>query len=208
MIIALCCLASSPQVWAMKEAEVAALVRQLLQADKVIHEQQLGWAWQPPDDALFLPASHQAHLSAAGLRNAAATSRASSKRSSRRAGASATTTTTPAVADGTQPAAGQEGSTLHPQGQGSSSEPAAHERGPRHPAASGEASNEGDNSGGEKEEADAAEEEECDSELDEEQAAVQRAEAELQERLQDPLAHSTLALLVDEAGFLVDARVR
>lgn len=39
----------------MKEAEVAALVKQLLQADKVIHEQQLGWDWRPPDDAVFTP---------------------------------------------------------------------------------------------------------------------------------------------------------
>eukprot|EP00983_Pelagomonas_calceolata_P114016 1160051-Pelagomonas_calceolata.AAC.1 len=44
----------------MKEAEVAAKVKLLLQADKVIHEQQLGWAWLPPDDALFLPAWQQA----------------------------------------------------------------------------------------------------------------------------------------------------
>ncbi|KXZ47783.1 hypothetical protein GPECTOR_33g665 [Gonium pectorale] len=43
------------EVWGMKESEVAALVRQLLQADKVIHEQQLGWDWKPPDDAVFTP---------------------------------------------------------------------------------------------------------------------------------------------------------
>jgi hypothetical protein len=43
----------------MKEAEVAATVKQLLQADKVIHEQQLGWPWLPPDDALFSPAAQQ-----------------------------------------------------------------------------------------------------------------------------------------------------
>ncbi|KAG2497477.1 hypothetical protein HYH03_004630 [Edaphochlamys debaryana] len=43
------------EVWGMKESEVAALVRQLLQADKVLHEQQLGWDWRPPDDAVFTP---------------------------------------------------------------------------------------------------------------------------------------------------------
>ncbi|GLC76023.1 DNA replication checkpoint protein Drc1 [Pleodorina starrii] len=43
------------EVWGMKESEVAALVRQLLQADKVLHEQQLGWEWRPPDDAVFTP---------------------------------------------------------------------------------------------------------------------------------------------------------
>ncbi|EFJ47566.1 hypothetical protein VOLCADRAFT_81425 [Volvox carteri f. nagariensis] len=43
------------EVWGMKESEVAALVRQLLQADKVLHEQQLGWEWRPPDDEVFTP---------------------------------------------------------------------------------------------------------------------------------------------------------
>jgi dynein regulatory complex protein 1 len=43
----------------MKEGEVASLVRHLLQADKVIHEQQLGWSWSPPDDALFTPSGTQ-----------------------------------------------------------------------------------------------------------------------------------------------------
>lgn len=51
------CAAPSLQVWAMKEAEVATLVRQLLQADKVICEQQMGWSWHPPDDALFTPST-------------------------------------------------------------------------------------------------------------------------------------------------------
>ncbi|MEW5307357.1 MAG: hypothetical protein WDW36_009761 [Sanguina aurantia] len=63
------------EVWAMKEAEVAALVRQLLQADKVIHEQQLGWDWRPPDDAVFTPAHGgptEAARSAAGKHSAAA----------------------------------------------------------------------------------------------------------------------------------------
>jgi len=40
-------------VWAMKEAEVATVVKQLLQADKTIHDQQLGWTWLAPDDAVF-----------------------------------------------------------------------------------------------------------------------------------------------------------
>lgn len=53
------------QVWAMKESEVADLVRQLLQADKVICEQQLGWNWLPPDDALFIPSAQQGPRTAA-----------------------------------------------------------------------------------------------------------------------------------------------
>lgn len=62
------------EVWAMKEAEVAALVKQLLQADKVIHEQQLGWDWRPPDDAVFTPVhgTTEAASSAAEKSNAAA----------------------------------------------------------------------------------------------------------------------------------------
>lgn len=58
----------------MKEAEVAALVKQLLQADKVIHEQQLGWDWRPPDDAVFTPVhgATEAASSAADKNSAAA----------------------------------------------------------------------------------------------------------------------------------------
>jgi len=41
------------EVWGMKEAEVVGIVRQLLAADKVLHEQQLGWDWRPPSDAVF-----------------------------------------------------------------------------------------------------------------------------------------------------------
>lgn len=65
---------NTTQVWAMKEAEVAALVRQLLQADKVIHEQQLGWSWQPPDDALFTPTGAQPGGPASTSKHAGATS--------------------------------------------------------------------------------------------------------------------------------------
>lgn len=37
------------EVWAMHEEEVKDLLDQLLKADKIITEQQLGWAWKPPD---------------------------------------------------------------------------------------------------------------------------------------------------------------
>lgn len=42
------------QLWAMQQQEACDMVRQLLAADRVIHEQQLGWQWQPPDGALFV----------------------------------------------------------------------------------------------------------------------------------------------------------
>lgn len=42
------------ELWHMQQQEACGLVRQLLAADRVIHEQQLGWQWQPPDDSLFM----------------------------------------------------------------------------------------------------------------------------------------------------------
>lgn len=37
----------------MKEQEVADKVRKVLQADKVIHDQQLGVKWNPPSEEVF-----------------------------------------------------------------------------------------------------------------------------------------------------------
>ena len=36
------------EVWAMHEEEVSVMVDRLLAADRVIHEQLLGWEWKPP----------------------------------------------------------------------------------------------------------------------------------------------------------------
>ena len=41
------------EVWAMNEEKVAALVREVLQADKIIHAQQLGVDWRPPGRETF-----------------------------------------------------------------------------------------------------------------------------------------------------------
>ncbi|GMH33905.1 hypothetical protein BSKO_01739 [Bryopsis sp. KO-2023] len=41
-------------VWKMKEEDVAAVVKDVLMADKVIHEQQLGWDWLPPTEHVFI----------------------------------------------------------------------------------------------------------------------------------------------------------
>lgn len=46
-------------LWNMNEAEVTALMRSVLQADKLLHEQQLGLHWYPPSDAIFSDASEQ-----------------------------------------------------------------------------------------------------------------------------------------------------
>ncbi len=41
------------ELWAMNEKTVSELVQKVLQADKVITEQQLGWSWVPPSDEYF-----------------------------------------------------------------------------------------------------------------------------------------------------------
>lgn len=41
------------EVWNMNDQAVGDLVKKVLQADRVIHEQQLGWTWQPPSDDVF-----------------------------------------------------------------------------------------------------------------------------------------------------------
>jgi len=66
------------QLWHMQQQEACSLAQQLLAADRVIHEQQLGWQWQPPDDSLFTsphdapqaqsPTSAAAGAAASGLR--------------------------------------------------------------------------------------------------------------------------------------------
>ena len=43
------------QLFDMRQGEAARLVTSLLRADKVLHEQQLGWAWHPPSADLFQP---------------------------------------------------------------------------------------------------------------------------------------------------------
>lgn len=41
------------EIWTMNEHEVRALINKIIQADRVIHMQQLGIAWEPPTDPLF-----------------------------------------------------------------------------------------------------------------------------------------------------------
>mmetsp|Transcript_5457 Transcript_5457/g.9456 ORF Transcript_5457/g.9456 Transcript_5457/m.9456 type:complete len:705 (-) Transcript_5457:793-2907(-) len=127
------------EVWAMKEAEVATLVRQLLLADRAICEQQMGWTWLPPDDTLFTP-STVPHAPVAGR------------------GAVASSTGSTGGAGG-----GQQGDGV----------------------------TEGEETG-----------------LSEEEVAARAADLQLQERLRDVRYSGALALLVDEAGFLVEGKVR
>jgi hypothetical protein len=42
------------QLWRLQQQEACGLVRQLLAADRVIHEQQLGWQWAAPDEGIFV----------------------------------------------------------------------------------------------------------------------------------------------------------
>jgi len=41
------------EVWQMNERTVTELMQKVLQADKIIHEQQLGLEWSPPSDEIF-----------------------------------------------------------------------------------------------------------------------------------------------------------
>lgn len=62
------------QLWHLQQEEAVGLSKQLLAADRVIHEQQLGWQWQGPDEAIFI-SPHDVHTSgsaAAGTTAAAA----------------------------------------------------------------------------------------------------------------------------------------
>lgn len=47
------------ELWALQQAEAAALARKLLGASRVIHEQQLGWGWRGPDEQVRAVASCQ-----------------------------------------------------------------------------------------------------------------------------------------------------
>jgi dynein regulatory complex protein 1 len=41
------------EVWTMNEHEVRAMINKIIQADRVIHVQQLGIPWTPPTDPIF-----------------------------------------------------------------------------------------------------------------------------------------------------------
>lgn len=67
------------QLWQLQQEEAVGLVKQLLAADRVIHQQQLGWQWQAPDEGVFisphdLKPSSVATAGAAGATAAAAAS--------------------------------------------------------------------------------------------------------------------------------------
>jgi hypothetical protein len=60
------------QLWRLQQQEACGLVRQLLAADRVIHEQQLGWHWAPPDEGIFVSPHDVTHTSPAAPAAAAA----------------------------------------------------------------------------------------------------------------------------------------
>lgn len=63
------------EVWAMHEETVGAMMKRLLDADKVIHEQLLGWEWEPPSQELlgtFTPGATAAASAAAAAAAVAA----------------------------------------------------------------------------------------------------------------------------------------
>jgi hypothetical protein len=66
------------ELWRMQQAEACDLVRQLLSADRVIHEQQLGWQWQPPEETLFVSPHDAVQANPAATAAAAGTAAGSS----------------------------------------------------------------------------------------------------------------------------------
>jgi len=40
-------------IWSMNEQEVRAIINKIVDADKVIHVQQLGISWEPPSNPIF-----------------------------------------------------------------------------------------------------------------------------------------------------------
>jgi len=69
------------QIWQMKQEEVHAVAHKLLAADRVIHEQQLGWQWRGPDEDALLagPHSPQATRTLAGSRKKSSSQKAGSE---------------------------------------------------------------------------------------------------------------------------------
>ena len=70
------------QIWQMKQEEVHAVAHKLLAADRVIHEQQLGWQWRGPDEDALLAGSHspgQSGRTLAGSKKKGTSQKASSE---------------------------------------------------------------------------------------------------------------------------------
>ena len=69
------------QIWQMKQEEVHAVAHKLLAADRVIHEQQLGWQWRGPDEDALLAGPHnpQASRTLAGSKKKSISQKASSE---------------------------------------------------------------------------------------------------------------------------------
>lgn len=66
----------------MKQEEVHAVAHKLLAADQVIHEQQLGWQWQGPDEDALLAGPHsptQGTRTLTGSKKKSASQKASSE---------------------------------------------------------------------------------------------------------------------------------
>ncbi|CAI2360825.1 unnamed protein product [Moneuplotes crassus] len=67
------------EIWFMNQNEVYALVNKISQADRVIHEQQLGIEWKPPTDPAFNNPDLKAHVSQTNQNVSVAESQGQSK---------------------------------------------------------------------------------------------------------------------------------
>lgn len=52
----------------MHADEAIHLAKNVLTADRILHEQQLGWDWQAPDEAVFMPPTDPAEANAAAAK--------------------------------------------------------------------------------------------------------------------------------------------
>ena len=75
------------QIWQMKQEEVHAVAHKLLEADRVIHEQQLGWQWQGPDEDALLAGPSHSPRTLAGSKKKSASQKAGSEMGDSRASA-------------------------------------------------------------------------------------------------------------------------
>jgi hypothetical protein len=50
------------ELWRLQQEEAEALARKLLDASRVLHEQQLGWAWRAPDERVSGPSGWPARV--------------------------------------------------------------------------------------------------------------------------------------------------
>ncbi|KAF6263341.1 sperm tail-domain-containing protein [Scenedesmus sp. NREL 46B-D3] len=166
------------QLWRLQQQEACGLVRQLLAADRVIHEQQLGWQWAAPGEGIFVSPYDVAHSEPA-MAGSAATA----------AGVATLTISATGAVEGVEE--GEQEQQRHQQQQQQQQQHQQHFIEGGRVSQDGAArarsrSSSGGSLGG--------------------AAGPHNAAAEVAQRMSDPSYYGALCLLADEAGFLIDAK--